>query len=106
VEALVRDLGAAPLVVAPATHDRALARTSHLPYLLARALRDLGAAAAADGLGGPGYRDMTRLAASNPRMAGAYCRANAGEVAAAWREFAAAMEREIAGLTTPARSRT
>ncbi len=98
VERLVRDLGARPLLVDPATHDQALARTSHLPYLLACALRELGDAAAAHGLSGPGFRDMTRLAASDPCMAGAYCRANAREVAAAWRELAATVESRIAQL--------
>ncbi|HVP13986.1 MAG TPA: prephenate dehydrogenase dimerization domain-containing protein, partial [Terriglobales bacterium] len=99
IDALLADLGARPLVVDAATHDRALARTSHLPYLVACALRELGDAAAAHGLAGPGFRDMTRLAASDPRMAGAYCRANAGEVAAAWRELAERMEKRIAGLS-------
>jgi prephenate dehydrogenase len=103
VERLLRDLGARALVVDPAAHDRALARTSHLPYLLACALRELGDVAAAHGLAGPGFRDMTRLAGSDPRMAGAYCRANSHEVAAAWRELAAALERRIAELTGEAR---
>jgi prephenate dehydrogenase len=46
---------------------------------------------------------MTRLAAGDPRMAGAFCRANAREVAAAWRELRDEMERRIAAiLDTPA----
>lgn len=61
-------LGARVRVMRAAEHDRALARLSHLPQLVSCAL----AAAAAEGLGGaepdalagPGYRDMTRLAAS------------------------------------------
>jgi len=89
--ALAHDLGAVPRRVSPADHDHALARTSHLPYLLACALRDVGGAPAAAGLSGPGFRDMTRLAASDPGMALAYCRANASEVAAAWDELRRAM---------------
>lgn len=95
---LVHDLGARPLEVDPERHDAALARTSHLPYLVACALRDLGGDAFAQGLSGPGFRDMTRLAASDPRIANAYCRANAGEVAAAWRSLCDAMDRAIAAL--------
>ena len=99
VAALVRDLGARPRLIGAAAHDHALARTSHLPYLIACALRDLGGAAAADGLAGPGYRDMTRLAASDPRMAQAYCRANARRIAEAWRELSASLERRIETLS-------
>jgi prephenate dehydrogenase len=96
--ALVRDLGAQPVVVAPREHDRALARTSHLPYVLACALAGIGRIPARRGLAGPGFRSMTRLAASDPRMAGAFVRANAREVRAAWRELAAEMERQLGKL--------
>ena len=98
VRTLLTDLGALPHVVDPALHDRALARTSHLPYLVATALREVGAPSADLGLAGPGYRDMTRLAASDPRIALAYCRANANEVDAAWRELRAAIEARVRGL--------
>lgn len=65
-------LGARVRVVTAREHDRALALTSHLPQLLSGAL----ASAAEDGLeadalralSGPGYRDMTRLAASDWRV--------------------------------------
>jgi prephenate dehydrogenase len=95
---LVRDLGAHPVVVPPREHDRALARTSHLPYVLACALAGIGRAPARRGLAGPGFRSMTRLAASDPRMAGAFVRANAREVRAAWRELTAEMERQLRKL--------
>jgi monofunctional chorismate mutase len=97
---LVRDLGARPLEVAPERHDEALARTSHLPYLMACALRELGGAAADQGLSGPGFRDMTRLAASDARVAGAYCRANAKAVSAAWASLRESMDRAVTGLAT------
>jgi len=93
-----RDLGARPLEVDPERHDTALARTSHLPYLVSCALRAVGGEAFERGLSGPGFRDMTRLAASDPRIAGAYCRANAREVAAAWRDLREAIDRAVAGL--------
>ncbi len=96
---LVRDLGARPLEVEPGRHDEALARTSHLPYLVACALRELGDEAAGAGLSGPGFRDMTRLAASDPRVAGATCRANARAIDGAWRSLRAALDRAVAGLS-------
>ena len=98
---LVADLGARVLEVDAPSHDRALARTSHLPWLLACALRDVGGAFARLGLSGPGFRDMTRLAASEPRMAGSTCRANAREVEAAWGEFRAEVERRLRALGIP-----
>ena len=98
---LVADLGARAIEVDPASHDRALARTSHLPWVMACALRDIGEAFARMGLSGPGFRDMTRLAASEPKVAGAYARANAREVAAAWSEFRAEVERRIRELERP-----
>ena len=98
VRALVRDLGAVPLVVSPRRHDAALARTSHLPWLLSRALAQLGAAAARDRLAGPGFASMTRLAASDPRVARAYVRANAANVRSAWRRLRARLDRDVSTL--------
>jgi len=98
VRALVRDLGAVPLVVSPRRHDAALARTSHLPWLLSRALAQLGAAAARERLAGPGFASMTRLAASDPRVARAYVRANAANVRSAWRRLRARLDRDVSTL--------
>jgi prephenate dehydrogenase len=98
VHEFLADLGAQPLLIDPAAHDRALARTSHMPYLLACALRDLGTPFAENGLSGPGFVDMTRLAAGDPKMAGAFCRANVQEVAEAWRELMARMNEQVAAL--------
>jgi prephenate dehydrogenase len=98
VTRLVRDLGARPLEVTPERHDEALARTSHLPYLVACALRELGGEVAAQGLSGPGFRDMTRLAASDPRVARAYCRANAHAVDEAWHSLRESLDRSVERL--------
>jgi monofunctional chorismate mutase len=98
---LVAAVGARVVEVDAGVHDRALARTSHLPWLLACALQQVGEAFARLGLGGPGFRDMTRLAASDPRVAGAVCHANAREVAAAWSEFSVEVERRLAALERP-----
>jgi prephenate dehydrogenase len=105
VAALVRDLGARSVRAEPADHDHALARTSHLPWIVACALREIGAGAAERGLAGPGFRDMTRLAASDPRIAGSYCSANAREVMGAWDELRAAVEARVRGLSKGEASR-
>jgi prephenate dehydrogenase len=89
---LVRALGAKALLVDPKAHDRALARTSHLPYLIACAIAASGAQAARRGLAGPGFRGMTRLAGMDPRVARAYCLGNREEIARAWRELRRALD--------------
>jgi prephenate dehydrogenase len=62
-------LGASPIRIDAAAHDRQLAWTSHLPQAaataLAKALLDQGLAGVSFGTGA---RDTTRLAASNPAM--------------------------------------
>lgn len=74
--ALVTRLGARPVVVDAARHDRAVAMTSHLPHLTAWALLD--AARELDdrlaqrqlpwSLAGGSWRAATRVAASDPRL--------------------------------------
>ena len=90
---LVKAIGAKALVVDPKTHDKALARTSHLPYLVSVALATSGRTAHRKGLSGPGFRSMTRLASSDARVAGAYVRSNREEVLRAWRELKRALDR-------------
>jgi prephenate dehydrogenase len=62
-------LEAQPVLIDPASHDRQLAWTSHLPQAvastLAKTLADRGLAGVSFG---PGARDTTRLAASSPDM--------------------------------------
>jgi prephenate dehydrogenase len=98
VRSLVRRVGARALRVTAGEHDRAVARTSHLPYLVACAVRDMGRNAARRGLSGPSFADVTRVAASDPAMAEAYCRANAAEIAAAWRRLRDTLDRRIERL--------
>jgi prephenate dehydrogenase len=66
---LAEALGARPLELSAAEHDTLVASTSHLPHLVAVALaqtaRRLPSASA---LVGPGFRDTSRLAASNLEM--------------------------------------
>jgi prephenate dehydrogenase len=66
---LAKALGARPVELVAAEHDNLVASTSHLPHLVAVALAQtacrLPSAAA---LVGPGFRDTTRLAASNLEM--------------------------------------
>lgn len=58
--------------MAPDAHDAAFAAVSHLPHLLAFALMHAitGQSQGKDflGLAGPGFRDFTRIAASDPKV--------------------------------------
>lgn len=69
---LVARLGAKPVAVSPSRHDSLVARLSHVPQLTASALVDLAAGAgdreALLGLAAGGFRDVTRIAASNPDL--------------------------------------
>jgi prephenate dehydrogenase len=62
-------LGALPVLIDPADHDRQLAWTSHLPQAVASALAKTLEERRLSGLSfGSGARDTTRLAASSPDM--------------------------------------
>lgn len=106
VAAFVRRLGAIPTPVDVTTHDRLLAYTSHLPYLLATALMTAAERLAPD-LGqlsrftAGGFRDSTRLAMQEPRMGLDLLRSNAAELTVALREVAAAAERLIDDFDDP-----
>jgi prephenate dehydrogenase len=58
--------------MAPESHDAAFAAVSHLPHLIAFALMHgiLHQLSGKEflGLGGPGFKDFTRIAASDPKM--------------------------------------
>ncbi len=70
VTTLARACGAVPVPMTPDDHDLAVARTSHLPHLMAT----LVAAQLADAdpshlaLSGQGVRDVTRIAAGEPAL--------------------------------------
>lgn len=67
VEDFWRQLGAIPIQMTPADHDRAVATVSHLPHLLASAL---AAATPADDLplAATGWLDTTRVAGGDPEL--------------------------------------
>jgi prephenate dehydrogenase len=97
VRALVRAVGARPVLVDARAHDRALAFLSHLPQLAAWALEgaargDRVARAHLD-LAGPGFRDMTRLARSPRGLWADILRENAAEVDRARRALRRALAR-------------
>jgi prephenate dehydrogenase len=76
----VASLGAVPVAIDPAVHDRLMAAVSHLPHVLANVMVQQAAVA----LGGetvpatgPSFRDATRVAGANPALWGQIYAANA-----------------------------
>ncbi len=65
LEALVRALGARPVVLSAEEHDRLVAWSSHLPQVLSTTLAAMLEGSQAETVAGPGLRDMTRLALSS-----------------------------------------
>ena len=71
--ALIAALGGQPLILDPARHDRLVATISHLPYLLSAALIQVAAQVGETDdrvwqVAASGFRDMSRLAGSDPAM--------------------------------------
>ena len=96
--ALARALGARPMILDPDAHDRAVARVSHLPYLVAAAL--VGAAEGETAAAGPSFLGATRVAGSPVPMWAQICRLNRREILdalRAFRERVDGLERALAG---------
>ena len=100
VEALVELCGAVPVRLVPEEHDRAVARISHLPHLLAVLMAGRLAGAPADhlSLSGQGVRDVTRVAASDPLLWQQIVTANREAVAALLTEVRGDLDRLITAV--------
>jgi prephenate dehydrogenase len=87
-----RSLGARVVSMTPQSHDRLVARISHVPHLAAAALLSY----LEDGemtLSGGGLRDTTRIAGGDPDLWIDICRDNRDEVRAALEAYAAVIGR-------------
>jgi prephenate dehydrogenase len=102
VDDLVRICGAVPVRLSPAEHDKAVARTSHVPHLLAALVAGRLAGAPADhlALSGQGIRDVTRVAAGDPALYGQIVAANAEAVLALLDEVRGQLDLVIGAVST------
>ncbi|HET8560278.1 MAG TPA: prephenate dehydrogenase [Marmoricola sp.] len=100
VEELVVLSGGQPLRLTPLEHDRAVARTSHVPHLLAvlAAGRLAGGPPEHLALSGQGVRDVTRIAAGDPGLYGQIIRGNRAAVTELLAQVRADLDRVIAAL--------
>jgi len=97
VEAAWRACGATVSTMTPETHDALLAAVSHLPHLLAYALvHELAGRGDAPELfahAAGGFRDFTRIAASDPEMWRDICMANRDALLAELDRYGAKLSR-------------
>lgn len=103
VEQLALDLGAVPVELSTAEHDRNVALVSHVPQVVSTILaRRLGGAPdSAVALAGGGLRDTTRIASSDPELWVQILAANAEPVAAQLRAYRDDLDAAIAALDDP-----
>ncbi len=103
VEDLARYLGAVPVIMDAAEHDRSVALVSHVPQivssLLAARLREAPDASVA--LAGQGLRDTTRIASSDPELWVQILAANAEPVLGILEGFRDDLSRVIGALADP-----
>lgn len=88
LEAWIERIGGRPVTMSPDRHDRLVAIVSHLPQIASSALMELAATEEADEpqillLAAGGFRDLTRLASSNPALWSEILLANGQEIARA-----------------------
>ena len=93
VSEVVRKLGAVPVQMTAAAHDAAVAAVSHLPQVVASVLVQLvDATPAALELAAGGFRDLTRVALSEPQWWADVLVANRAPVAERLRALSSALE--------------
>lgn len=92
IERLVARVGARPVHMSPAEHDRAVALTSHAPRLVSSALTTLVERADAFDAAGPAFERLMRGAGGEPEMWRDVLLTNADEVARALRALLAELQ--------------
>lgn len=93
VTALWEAVGSSVVAIEPAVHDALVARTSHIPHIVAGCIARLAAAAGeVNAVAGTGFRDVTRVAAGRPELWRDICLTNQTAIA----EGLEALERDVA----------
>lgn len=94
---LIGLVGARPVAIDPAVHDRLMALVSHVPHVLAAALIHQAAATTPGGRealrsAGPSFDDLTRVAGSNPPLWADILLVNSHAVLDALRDYRGRLE--------------
>ena len=103
IEALALDLGAVPVELDAAEHDRSVALISHVPQVVSSLLaaRLIEASEPAVGLAGQGLRDTTRIAGSQPELWVQILGANSEQVVGILEKYREDLDRVITALRDP-----
>lgn len=85
LHALVKEIGSLPVILTPKEHDEITAAISHLPHIIAAQLVNLiketdDASEKKKQLAAGGFKDITRIASSSPKMWQNICLTNAGVI--------------------------
>lgn len=94
VKDLISRIGALPIEIDPATHDRFAAMTSHFPAILSLLLHQTTSAAPAI-FKGPGYRSMTRLSKTSSELPATFLATNRKNILFAARKLQRRLDRWI-----------
>src|SRR4051812_46434642 len=102
---LVRLCGATPVMFTPEEHDQAVARTSHLPHVVAALVAGALAEAPPEHLllSGQGVRDVTRIAAGDPALWEQILTANTGALTGLLREMRGDLDSLLGALESGSR---
>jgi prephenate dehydrogenase len=104
LHALVSALGARPITIEAALHDRLVALVSHLPHAISFAysqtLTSNPAGSAAKSIAGSSYHDIARISRSSPELWADIFAANRDELLRAIREFESSIKLLRAALET------
>jgi prephenate dehydrogenase len=105
VTSLAVACGATPFTFSPEEHDRAVARTSHLPHVVSAVVAGVLADAPQQHLAltGQGLRDVTRIAAGDPALWEQILSANAGAVTALLRQVRGGIDELLSALESGSR---
>jgi prephenate dehydrogenase len=105
VTALAEACGATPFTFSPDEHDQAVARTSHLPHVIAALVAGTLAGAPPSHLvlSGQGVRDVTRIAAGDPGLWQQILTANSAALTSLLREVRSELDGLVAALESGSR---
>lgn len=105
VTALAKACGATPFTFSPDEHDEAVARTSHLPHVVAALVAGALAGAPPEHLvlSGQGVRDVTRIAAGDPRLWEQILTANSAALTGLLREVRSDLDGLLSALESGSR---
>lgn len=101
----LEDLGAIPIIYSPEKHDEITAYISHIPHVIASSLVNLVASKEDENgmlkqLAAGGFKDITRIASSNPVVWEHILLSNPEHVVAGLRTFITELEKMISAIET------